>query len=310
MPRRRPLSLFDTPDKTDLAVESLFAQVERAGGKRARDLAERAADKALESYFRKYRHEQYKGWPARHVEALRAGLRAPEVDRAALEKHVVALDGFLGRTLRLVDRARDVVALYEPHFCEEALAPLLEEARAAAIAELGPRADVTPITLDVAPGLSLHADHPMLLRAMKELVKNAAEAYRFTAEGGEVTVVARAVRSGRAVSITVADRGHGLDPESVRYAFLPFATSKPEGTGLGKVLARRTIVDLHGGTIDVESVYGQGTTITVVLPRKQRRVQPRRRLTEEELVHEIARRERERNARAAGRRATPATTSP
>jgi two-component system sensor histidine kinase PilS (NtrC family) len=68
-------------------------------------------------------------------------------------------------------------------------------------------------------------------------------------------------------SILVEDDGCGLAPEEVERIFDPFYTTKPRGVGLGMAIAHR-IVTSHGGSIDVDSAKGKGTTVTIVLPRQ------------------------------------------
>jgi signal transduction histidine kinase len=76
------------------------------------------------------------------------------------------------------------------------------------------------------------------------------------AEGGGTVIVA-----------SVSDTGSGIRPEVLDHIFEPFFTTKPEGQGTGLGLSVSLgIVHAHGGTIDVESKSGQGTTFRVVLP--------------------------------------------
>ncbi len=70
---------------------------------------------------------------------------------------------------------------------------------------------------------------------------------------------------GRAVSVTVTDRGVGMDATTRARAFEPYFTNKAGGTGLGLAVARH-IVTRAGGLIDVESELGAGTRVRVVLP--------------------------------------------
>ena len=72
--------------------------------------------------------------------------------------------------------------------------------------------------------------------------------------------------------MTVADTGIGMDPEDVEIAFQPFGQvdnrleRRYEGTGLGLPLTR-ALVDLHKGTIAIDSARGWGTRVTVSFPR-------------------------------------------
>ena len=74
--------------------------------------------------------------------------------------------------------------------------------------------------------------------------------------------------AGRSVRITFADTGRGMSPAQVERLFEPFSSSTTGGTGLGLSIVYQIIRD-HGGTINVRSREGHGTTITIELPAKQ-----------------------------------------
>lgn len=65
--------------------------------------------------------------------------------------------------------------------------------------------------------------------------------------------------------IRFSDSGEGIDPGTMARIFEPFYTTKPDGTGLGLAITRK-IVEGHGGTLQVKSVVGQGTTVIIKLP--------------------------------------------
>jgi len=65
--------------------------------------------------------------------------------------------------------------------------------------------------------------------------------------------------------IVIADEGAGMEEKTIARLFEPFFTTKKRGTGLGLSIVRQ-IIDLHGGTIDVESKAGEGTKLTIELP--------------------------------------------
>src|SRR5215210_8837970 len=86
-------------------------------------------------------------------------------------------------------------------------------------------------------------------------------------DGG--TLRAEMARSaGGSVRITFADTGRGMTPAQVERLFEPFSSSTTGGTGLGLSIVYQIIRD-HGGTINVRSRQGHGTTITIELPAKQ-----------------------------------------
>jgi len=94
---------------------------------------------------------------------------------------------------------------------------------------------------------------------------------KFTPDGGAVTVSARRVEGG--VQIAVADTGVGIakaDQDAVFEAFRQVGSDpvrNAEGTGLGLALAR-DLTQLHGGTLDLESEPGRGSTFTIFLPAR------------------------------------------
>ncbi|MFZ2008119.1 MAG: ATP-binding protein [Stellaceae bacterium] len=130
------------------------------------------------------------------------------------------------------------------------------------------RAAMGSVTLDVRPtDLEVSADE---LRLEQVLLNLASNAVKFTPAGGRVTISATLALSGEVV-ITVADTGIGMAPDDIPRALQPFgqvdnSLSRPHGgTGLGLPLAQR-LVELHGGTMTIDSTLGEGTTVTVVLP--------------------------------------------
>lgn len=108
------------------------------------------------------------------------------------------------------------------------------------------------------------ADPHRVSHALVNLIANARHA---TAEGGTVELRTSAIRrNGHPhVRIQVIDTGVGIPPEHLEQIFLPFFTTKHDGTGLGLSLAKR-IVDAHGGRIAIDSAPGAGTTVTIDLP--------------------------------------------
>jgi signal transduction histidine kinase len=73
------------------------------------------------------------------------------------------------------------------------------------------------------------------------------------------------------VSIVFSDTGGGISPENITRIFEPYFTTKSNGNGLGLLIVRR-IVRAHGGEVILESSPGRGLTLTILLPRVDRRV--------------------------------------
>ena len=103
------------------------------------------------------------------------------------------------------------------------------------------------------------------------LVNLAVNARDAMPSGGELRIelanVAEGLDGADAVRLTVRDTGAGMAPEVVEHAFEPFYTTKPKGEGTGLGLATvYGIVTQTGGTIEIDSAPGKGTTIQVLLP--------------------------------------------
>jgi signal transduction histidine kinase len=163
-----------------------------------------------------------------------------------------------------------LVAQIEAHRLELELAPVdpAEIARAA-VEEARPGATEKGVALTVQaePGPPVNADSQRLGQVLDNLVSNAV---KFTEPGGSVTVSCE--RDDARVRLVVADTGVGIPADEQGQLFSSFfrassATRRAiPGTGLGLVIAR-AIVEQHGGTIALDSREGEGTHVTVSLPR-------------------------------------------
>lgn len=102
-----------------------------------------------------------------------------------------------------------------------------------------------------------------LMQVLMALLLNAVDA---TAKGGSILLRTGRAPGGEAV-VEVADDGLGIPPGEIARIFEPFFTTKPpgQGTGLGLAISYGIVSD-HGGRIDVQSVVGEGSTFSVVLP--------------------------------------------
>ena len=128
---------------------------------------------------------------------------------------------------------------------------------------LAGRADQAGVTMSLDGGAtSVHGDARRLKEALINLVANAIEA---TPNGG--TVALRLRNGGGAVVLEVRDTGRGIAPEDIDRIGTSFFTTRPNGTGLGVVLAQG-VINQHGGTLTYKSTLGQGTTATITLPDK------------------------------------------
>jgi PAS domain S-box-containing protein len=174
------------------------------------------------------------------------------------------LDARLGaeRVRKIVEQMRAFSRASEETAGPVDLARVVRDAAALANGELRHRAQLRLELEDVPPVTGTEA---RLGQVALNLIVNAAQAIdEGHAEANEVVVRAR--REGAShVALSVSDTGRGIAPELRTRVFDPFVTTKGAGTGLGLSIVH-TIVTSFGGTIDVESELGHGSTFRVRLP--------------------------------------------
>ena len=164
----------------------------------------------------------------------------------------------------LLDVARIEAGQFEIHPRSVDLRDAIEEVAAL----MAPRVQAKRQRLDVQifdPRPPALADPARVRQIVTNLVTNA---HLYTPEEGVLTL--RLEGDGQATTITVTDTGPGITPEEVRRLFDRFFRGstdgrKSPGTGLGLSIVK-SLVDLHGGTIAVQSTVGTGTTFVVRLP--------------------------------------------
>ncbi|MBA3456240.1 MAG: HAMP domain-containing histidine kinase [Deltaproteobacteria bacterium] len=126
---------------------------------------------------------------------------------------------------------------------------------------LAGRADQAGVTLDLdGTATPVKGDPRRLKEALINLVSNAIEA---TPNGGRVMLRVRTSATG--VTLEVRDTGRGISTEDLERLGTSFFTTRPNGTGLGVVLAQ-SVITQHGGTLVYKSTVGHGTTATIILP--------------------------------------------
>ncbi len=206
------------------------------------------------------------------VEALEAGLQTPEAAAISLREEIVWLQRLVEdlRLLSLMDADQvHLVVVPTPLFefldgIRDFWQPMADERER--ILTLEAAADLPPLMID--PG--------RLRQVISNLLDNA---LRHTRPGGHIVIRAWTELNARTgqVLIQVRDDGEGIAPEDMSRVFDRFyradrartfdrnAEGFAHGSGLGLSIAQR-LIELHGGTISVESTPGQGATFTISLP--------------------------------------------
>ncbi len=137
-----------------------------------------------------------------------------------------------------------------------------------------PEKDGIQLNLDIPQDAWVRIRPVALQQVLMNLVLNARDAMQ--PKGGKITIRSTCStwnsggRNGPVI-ITISDTGHGIAPDLIPRLFQPFvrgpkAPGASRGTGLGLVICKR-LINEAGGTINVESEIGRGTTFTITLPR-------------------------------------------
>ena len=181
-----------------------------------------------------------------------------------INRGVKKIDALLALINDLLDVAKIEAGQYVQNFVPTDLGKIIEEI----VALLEPRAKKQGINLtfsyeDLKP---VQSDPKNMEEIFNNLISNA---INYSPGGGDVSVTARGL--GELIEIKVKDTGVGIAPEELPKIFNKFYRVKSPktrdvmGTGLGLSIVKG-VVDAHHGSIDVESVEGQGTTFKILLP--------------------------------------------
>jgi PAS domain S-box-containing protein len=163
--------------------------------------------------------------------------------------------------MALVDYARGYELVRESTDIDVFLSSIVDELNVPAGVSLNTR---------LGAGCDVALDRRGFRKVIDHLIENAVFALTGSGwtpgEGRKPTITIRTEHAGPHVRVTVSDNGPGIAPETMRRIFEPLFTTKRTGDGLGLSTSRK-IIELHGGTIDVDSAVDQGTDFTIWLPR-------------------------------------------
>jgi signal transduction histidine kinase len=113
----------------------------------------------------------------------------------------------------------------------------------------------------------------LLRRALVNLLRNAVEATPAERRGEPSAILLKGWSTEGELFLAVADRGEGIAASLREEIFLPFYSTKPRGSGFGLAIVAR-IIELHGGTVQVDPRPGGGALFTLRLPEPDRRARP------------------------------------
>lgn len=132
------------------------------------------------------------------------------------------------------------------------------------LCSMEPNFNQITINTQIQPShLKAYADPNLLGQVVLNLMKNALQAMQGQT-GGTLSILSDKDPVTRHIRIKISDNGPGIPPEIINEIFIPFFTTKPEGSGIGLSIARQ-IMRAHGGNIKVSSIPHQETTFTLFI---------------------------------------------
>jgi nitrogen fixation/metabolism regulation signal transduction histidine kinase len=161
---------------------------------------------------------------------------------------------------RFVESYKSLTKIPEPVITEVKVGELFSQILT--LMKKGAEAGQVNMEFEVLPrDLTVEVDEKMIEQVLINLLKNAMEA----GEGRDDFRISIRAREEKAnVKIEVTDNGPGISPEVIENIFVPFYTTKKEGSGIGLSLSRQ-IIRKHGGNLEVTSKEGEGATFLISL---------------------------------------------
>jgi signal transduction histidine kinase len=168
----------------------------------------------------------------------------------------------VSRLEKMVMEIETFTVLLEPNLKRQDLTGVIDQVLAETAAALEKRhIAVERLIPPHLPWIPL--DEKLMAQALQQLIDNAMEAM-----AGEGRLTLEVTPEAKGLRLSLRDTGAGISPEDMPFIFDPFFSSKPHGTGMGLTKVHTVISD-HRGEIEIHSAPGQGTEVTIWLPRWQ-----------------------------------------
>ncbi|WP_051013859.1 sensor histidine kinase [Pararhodospirillum photometricum] len=182
-------------------------------------------------------------------------------DPALLQEVTGKLAKQAGRAGQIIHHIQDLVKKREPRFAPTRLDDVVLETVGFLAADA--REHRIRLLATVSPLPPVHADRILLEQVLINLIRNGMEAMSERRSGDAVII--RLMAEDTQAIIEVADQGSGIPPDIAERLFDAFATTKPQGMGMGLKICR-TLVELHRGQLSHYPAEGGGTVFRVALP--------------------------------------------
>ncbi len=201
-----------------------------------------------------------------HLQLMQRRLgKIPAKHRKELEQSVTVARGEVARLDHIITQFLRAIRPQPITLHRGDINAVIEESIAFLRAEIADRDILVEVELEDGLPL-LEIDRDQIKQAFYNVVRNAFQAMK---TGGILRI--RSSSDETHVTVSFADTGGGIPPENISRIFEPYFTTKEGGSGLGLLIVRR-IVRAHGGEVALESAPGRGLTLSIRLPRADRRI--------------------------------------
>jgi len=182
-----------------------------------------------------------------------------------LEKHLINIEKKIAESDQIINNLLFYSRLKQPHYESIKIIDIIKESTEAV--EQKKKKQIMVIkNLDSLDGINIEADPFQIKEVFNNIFNNALDAVAY--EKGEIKITAE--NEDEFIKLVIQDNGPGIDKGILDKIFDPFFTTKSKGTGLGLAVCKQ-IINMHHGEIGVKSELGQGTSIIVRLPKKERK---------------------------------------
>jgi len=244
--------LVDVTKRQIAEEELLKTQLNLQEAKRLSDIGTLAATVA---------HELRNPLAAIHIAAFNMYRKA---NNPLLEKSFSIIEKKVSESDQIINNLLFYSRLKPPHYERVNIHEVLEECLTVAQGRYEKETARLKKEFSGLKGVVVEADPLQVKEVLCNVINNAYDAISHC--DGQVSV--RGEVQGADIRIQVKDTGVGIEEEDLKKVFDPFFTTKAKGTGLGLTVCKQ-VITYHGGSIDIVSKKGQGTTVNVGLPRQR-----------------------------------------
>jgi signal transduction histidine kinase/PAS domain-containing protein len=181
-----------------------------------------------------------------------------------LEKHLNNIEKKVNESEQIINNLLFYSRIKPPHCERVKINDLLEECIEVIEKQLKKEVSIVS-NLDYSRDVTIEADMIQIKEVFNNILNNALDAV--SSEAGEINIITEV--EDEFIKVSIKDNGSGIDKNIRDKIFDPFFTTKAKGTGLGLSVCQQ-IISMHRGRIELESEPGNGTSIFVRLPKKER----------------------------------------